>query len=518
MQILQSYVYGQWIEGSGEPRLMHDATTGEAIAGVNTEGLDFARVLTHAREVGGPALRALTFAERGVLLKELSRALHAAREELIELSVKNAGATRGDAKFDIDGATGTLAAYAKWAQELGDVRILADGEGLQLGRTARFWGQHVLVPRRGVAVHINAFNFPTWNMFEKAACALAAGMPVVEKPGTPTALIAWRAAQIVIESGHLPEGAFQFIAGSLGDLLEHMGAQDCLAFTGSSGTAEKLRGHPNLVRHNVRANFEADSLNAFVLAPGVDSSSETFGQFVAMSALEMTQKSGQKCTAVRRIFVPQERVEDVKQELVAALARIRLGDPSEKETRLGPLDSQDQWHDVRAGIERLAAECETVCGGAEPPREPGFFVQPTLFCAKDSRAAIVHSDEVFGPVATIVPYSGAASEAAELVALGGGGLVCSLFATDDDWVEEAVLELAAWHGRIWICTEKVAEQIFSPGMVLPGMIHGGPGRAGGGEELGGLRGVEFYLQRTALQGFKGLIDKRFGPQSRVVEA
>ncbi len=510
MQKLQSYVYGQWIEGSGEPRPLHDATTGEAIAGVDSKGVDFARVASHAREVGGQALRALTFAERGALLKELSRTLHAAREELIDLSVKNAGATRGDAKFDIDGATGTLAAYAKWAQELGPVRFLADGEGLQLGRTARYWGQHVLVPRRGLALHVNAFNFPVWNMFEKAACALAAGMPVVEKPGTPTALVAWRAAQIAIESGHVPEGAFQIVVGSLGDLLDHLGAQDCLAFTGSSGTAEKLRGHPNLVRNNVRANFEADSLNAFVLAPDVDPSSETFAQFVAMVALEMTQKTGQKCTAVRRILVPEERLDDVAEELKTALAAVRIGDPAAKETRLGPLDSEDQWRSVRAGIDRLAEVCDTVCGGSEPPREPGYFVSPTLFRARDSREALVHGEEVFGPVATLVPYSGAAAEAAELVALGGGGLVCSVFATDDDWVEEAVLELAPWHGRIWICTEKVAEQIFSPGMVLPGMIHGGPGRAGGGEELGGLRGIEFYLQRTALQGFKGLLEKRFG--------
>ena len=511
MQKLSSYVQGQWVEGSGPERTLHAAATGAPLASVASGGIDFAGVLAHGREVGGPALRRLTFGERGQRLAELSRALHAEREALIDVSIENAGATRSDAKFDIDGAIGTLAAYAEVAAAEGGARFLVDGEGLQLGRTARYWGQHVLVPRRGVAVHVNAFNFPCWNMFEKAACALAAGMPVVEKPGTPTALVAWRAAQIALASGHLPEGSFQFIAGGVGDLLEHMGPQDCLAFTGSSQTARVLRAHPNLVAHNVRANFEADSLNAAVLAPDVDSSSETFAQFVAQVALEMTQKSGQKCTAVRRILVPAERMDEVAGELAAALARVRIGDPAQKETRLGPLDSAEQWRDVRAGIERLAQVCELVCGGAEVPREPGYFVQPTLFRARDARAAIVHAEEVFGPVATLVPYSGDVAEAAELVALGGGGLVCSLFANDDDWIERAVLELAPWHGRIWICSDKVAEQIFSSGMVLPAMIHGGPGRAGGGQELGGRRGLEFYLQRTALQGFKGLLEKRFGP-------
>jgi len=510
MQKLSSYVYGEWIEGSGDPAEVHDATTGEVIAHVSSEGVDFVRAVRHAREVGGPALRKMTFAQRGELLKALSGVLHEHREALLDLSVRNAGATRGDAKFDVDGATGTLAAYASFAKEVGDVRFIADGDGLQLGRTARFWGQHVLVPRPGVAVHVNAFNFPCWNMFEKAACALAAGMPVIEKPGTPTSYIAWRAAQLVIESGVLPEGSFQFIAGSVGDLLDHLGPADGLAFTGSSSTGRKLRGHPNVVEKNVRVNIEADSLNAAVLGPNVDRDSETYGQFLAMVGLEMTQKTGQKCTAVRRILVPQGDVDAVKEDLVAELAKPKMGDPRDKTTRLGPLDSAAQLEDVRAGIAKLAEVCELVTGGPDAAHEAGYFVRPTLFVAKDARTELVHAEEVFGPVATIVPYDGSTGEATELVALGGGGLVASVFSNDADWTEEVVLGLAPWHGRIWTCNDKVASQVLPPGMVLPQMIHGGPGRAGGGEELGGLRGLEFYLQRTALQGFKGLVAKRFG--------
>lgn len=511
METLESYVLGQWHAGSGEGATLHDATSGAPVATCSSEGIDFAAVLRHGREVGGPALRALSFAERGALLKQLSGAIHEHRERLIEVSMKNGGTTRGDGKFDIDGATGTLAAYARTGRDLGDRSFLADGEGLQLGRTARFWGQHVLVPRPGVAVHINAFNFPAWNMMEKAACAILGGMPVIEKPGTATAHLAYEIAKIAVESGILPEGSFQFIAGSVGDLLDHMGPMDCLAFTGSSGTAEKLRGHPNLVKHNVRVNMEADSLNAAVLGPDVDTSSETYAQFLSMIALEMTQKTGQKCTAVRRILVPDGLIENVREDLVAELQKVKVGDPTDAQHRMGPLSSAAQLRDVTAGIARLTEHCEVLCGGAEPMSETGCFVQPTLLLAPDGDLDIAHADEVFGPVATILPYDGTVERAVALVNRGGGGLVCSLFSNDEDWLEQSILGLAPWHGRLWACSERVAEQMLSPGMVLPQMIHGGPGRAGGGEELGGARGVEFYLQRTALQGFKGLLEKRFGP-------
>jgi len=514
MQTLESYVAGRWHAGDAKPAVLSNPTTGEDLAQVDSSGVDFAEVVRHGREVGGPALRALGFAERGRLLKALSAAIHEHREELIELGTANGGNTRGDAKFDIDGATGTLAAYAHYAKGMGDRPFLVDGDGLQLGRTARFWGQHVRVPRHGVAVHINAFNFPAWGMMEKAACSLLAGVPVIEKPGTSTALMAWRIAQITIESGILPEGSFQFVAGSTGDLIDHLGAQDCIAFTGSARTGLIIKSHPNVLASNVRVNIEADSLNAAVLAPDVDSSAETYGLFLSNIARDMTQKTGQKCTAVRRILVPSDRVDEVKTDLVAELGRTRVGDPAVLENRMGPVASAAQFDDVRAGIQKLAEVCDLVCGGAEPIAESGCFVAPTLFVARDPDAAVIHEIEVFGPVSTIVPYSGDAQAAAEIVVRGGGGLVTSAYSNDQDWSMQYILGVAPWHGRVWVASDRMAEQSLPPGMVLPGMIHGGPGRAGGGEELGAERGLEFYMQRVALQGFKGFLEGKFGaPQS-----
>lgn len=510
MQILSSYVQGRWHEGQGASATLFDPTSEEAIATASSGGIDFKGVLEHARSKGGPALRALSFAQRGELLKAMSAAIHEKRDELIELAVKNGGNTRGDAKFDIDGATGTLMAYAALGAKLGERAFLVDGDGLQLGRTPRFWGQHVWVPKHGVAVHVNAFNFPAWGMMEKIACAFLAGMPVIEKPGTPTALIAWRIAQIVVAKGILPEGSYQFVCGSLGDLLDHVGPQDVVAFTGSSATGMKLRALPAIVKHNVRLNVEADSLNAAVLAPDVDPSSETYGLFLANVVLDMTQKAGQKCTAVRRVLVPRERVDAVKADLVAELARIPLGDPSEKTTRLGPLASRSQLDEVRAGIERFAKAGALVCGGAGAVRPKGYFVAPTLVLARDARDAAFHAEEVFGPCATLLPYDGDANDAATITNLGGGGLVCSAYSNDAAWAETFALGVAPWHGRVWLASDKMAEQALPPGLVLPTMVHGGPGRAGGGEELGGERGLTFYMQRAAIQGFKGSVEASFG--------
>ncbi len=510
METLASYLSGAWRKGTGKPASLFDPTTEETIAEVASGGHDLRAALEHGRAVGGPALRSLTFAQRGAMLESLSKKIHAHRDELIELSMRNAGTTRGDAKFDLDGATGTLAWYGVLGKTLGERRHLADGEGLQLGRTPRFWGQHVLVPRHGVAVHVNAFNFPAWNMMEKAACALLAGAPVLEKPGTPTALVAFRIAQIVVESALLPEGAWQFLAGSAGDLLDHLGPQDGLAFTGSSETAAKLRGHANLVRQNARLNLEADSLNPAILGPDVEEGSDAWRLFVSTVAHEITQKTGQKCTAIRRVLVPLDRVEAVRDELAAALGEVVVGDPRDAKTRMGPLSSKSQLDDVRAGIERLAGAGTLACGGAKPIRDKGWFVAPTLCVAKDARAEAVHRHEVFGPVATIVPWSGDAAEAVELAGLGGGGLVASVVSNDAAWTEHVVRGLGVWHGRVWIGSDKLADQSLPPGMVLPAAIHGGPGRAGGGEELGGVRGLSFYLQRVALQGFKGWIEPSFG--------
>jgi oxepin-CoA hydrolase/3-oxo-5,6-dehydrosuberyl-CoA semialdehyde dehydrogenase len=513
MQTLESYVLSRWHRGSEAPVLLHNPATEEPVAEVRAGGIDFRAVLETAREKGGPALRALNFRERGALLKGLSGAIHERREDLITASIANGGSTRSDAKFDVDGAIGTLAAYAALAAELPARTFLVDGDGIQLGRTARFWGQHVWVARRGVAVHINAFNFPAWGMCEKMACALLAGVPVVEKPGTPTALVAGSLARIIVESGLLPPSSYQFIAGGVGDLLDHVGPQDFLAFTGSSATGARLRAHPNVVRQNVHVNIEADSLNAAVLAPDVEPGSDTWNLFLSNVVLDMTQKTGQKCTAVRRVLVPEERMKEVQADLVAELGRVRVGDPAEKETRMGPVASKSQLEDVRAGIGRFSGAGELACGGPEPIAPKGFFVAPTLLAAKSAREPAFHAEEVFGPVATLLPYAGGAVDAAEIVSLGGGGLVSSAYSNDTAWIEPYVHAVAPWSGRVWIGSDKLQDQSFPPGMVLPSMVHGGPGRAGGGEELGGARGVLHYMQRTALQGFKGLIEGGFGAPS-----
>jgi len=503
MERLSSYVLGRWQPAAGDLTTLVDPTSEAELAAVGSGGIDFRAVLDFARTRGGPALRRMTFAERGKLLAAMAGAIHGRRDELIEISIRSGGTTRGDAKFDIDGAIGTLTYYAGLADKLGTKPWMLDGAGVQLGRTPRFWGQHVLVPRSGVAVHVNAFNFPAWGMMEKATCALLAGVPVLEKPGTPTALLAWHIAQTLVEKAGLPEGAYQIVVGSLGDALDHLGPQDVLAFTGSSATGAKLRGHAQVVRHSVRVNIEADSLNAAVLAPDVDPSSETFGLFLNNVVLDMTQKTGQKCTAVRRILVPSDRVEQVRDELVAQLARIVVGDPADKNTRMGPLASRSQMEEVRAGIERLAKAGTIACGGTQPVRAKGFFVAPTLIVARDGRDPTFHREEVFGPVAVVLPYSGDAQQAAEIVNLGGGGLVCSAYSNDAAWSHAFALAAAPWHGRVWLANDKMAEQSLPPGMVLPQMVHGGPGRAGGGEELGAERGLAFYQQRTALQGFQG---------------
>lgn len=510
MQTLSSHVLGRWVTGTEKPVTLENPTTEAALASCGSGGFDARAVLAFGREKGVAALAKLTFAERGALLAALSGAIHEKRDELIGLALENGGNTRGDAKFDVDGATGTLMYYAGLAEKLGPRPFLVDGDGVQLGRTARFWGQHVHVTRPGVAVHVNAFNFPAWGMMEKIACSIVAGMPVIEKPGTPTALVAWRIAQIVVEKNCLPEGVYQFVCGSLGDMLDHLGPQDVLAFTGSSVTGAKLRGNANLVRHNVRVNIEADSLNAAVLAPDVEASSDTYGLFLSNVALDMTQKTGQKCTAVRRILVPAERTKDVVADLTAQLARTKVGDPSDKDVRMGPLASRAQYQDVVRGIDRLAGHGTIATGGSQRIAPKGYFVAPTIIVAREARDPAFHAEEVFGPCAVVLPYSGDPHEAGRIVNQGGGGLVCSVYGNDTDWTDRFVLEVAPWHGRVWIGSDKMAEQSLPPGMVLPMMIHGGPGRAGGGDELGAERGLHFYMQRTALQGFKGALETSFG--------
>ena len=513
MKDLASHVGGRFVSGKGKAATLVNPATEEALATASSEGVDFGEALAFARDRGGRALRAMTFRERGELLRAMSKSIHARRDELLGLAIANGGNTRSDAKFDVDGAIGTLAAYADLAPELGDAQVLVDGDGVQLGRSARLSGQHVQVPRHGVAVHVNAFNFPAWGLGEKAACALLAGMPVIAKPATSTALVAHRIVEILVEDRVLPEGALSLVCGSAGDLLSRLGGQDVLAFTGSSGTADTLRAGKAFTHASAHVNVEADSLNAAVLGADVGDGSDLMNLFVGDVVRDMTQKAGQKCTAIRRVYVPAALVEAVVERLRERLVAVKVGDPSREDVGMGPVATAQQFRDVREGIGRLAASARVMCGGAGEvealgvARGKGFFVAPTLLVAAEAKQdGPAHTMEVFGPVATVMPYDGSAAEAARFVSWGGGGLVSSIYSDDKDVVKDFVLGVAAFHGRVTIGTSKTASQAVPPGLVLPQLLHGGPGRAGGGEELGGRRGLALYMQRVAVQGDRTLVE------------
>lgn len=511
MKRLASFVCGSWNEGSGATATLVNPATEEPVAETTTSGIDFSAALSYARDRGGPALRELTFAQRGELLRKMAKSIHDAREELIALALDNGGNTRSDAKFDIDGASFTLAHYADLAATLGDSKLLADGDSVQIGRTARLCGQHLYAPRHGVAVHVNAFNFPAWGLAEKAATALLAGMPVISKPATATAVVSHRIVQAFVDDSILPDGALSFLAGSAGDLLSHLSGQDVLAFTGSSVTAQKLRSLESVIARSVHINVEADSLNAAVLGPDVSLSDETGQLFLVDVVRDMTQKTGQKCTAIRRIFVPDDKLDDAVAALSERLGDIVVGNPATDGVRMGPLATAAQLRDVQDGIERLAGQTDAAHGGTGDieavgaPAGKGYFVGPVLRVARDPAAATaVHEHEVFGPVATIMPYSGAA-QAANLVQLGDGGLVASVYSDDRDFVAAIVPAIAPYNGRLYLGSQKIAAQSAGPGTVVPHLLHGGPGRAGGGEELGGSRGMFLYMQRCALQGDKAVL-------------
>jgi oxepin-CoA hydrolase/3-oxo-5,6-dehydrosuberyl-CoA semialdehyde dehydrogenase len=514
---LRSRIRGRWEEGAPDARqVLVNPATEEPLARAGSGGLDLAGALDYARRVGGPALRRLSFAERGALLAAMSDALVAHRDELLDLAVANGGNTRSDAKFDVDGATFTLTTYAELGRQLGSARFLVDGAGVSLGRNPRFHGQHLAVPRHGVAVHVNAFNFPAWGLAEKAAAALLAGMPVLTKPATSSAVVAHRIVEILVERAALPEGALSLLVGGVGDLLAHVGGQDVVAFTGSGETGARIRSLPNVVRDAVRVNVEADSLNAAVLGPDATPGSETYDYYLKDVLRDMTQKAGQKCTAIRRVLVPASCADRVRDDLADRLSAITIGNPAVEGVRMGPLATAAQRQDVREGVDLLARDGRLVYGradvqavGVEPGR--GFFVSPVLVEVEPGAAATaVHSREVFGPVATIVPYGGTAAEAAEIVARGAGGLVSSVYSEDAAFTTDVVLALAPYHGRVFIGSAKIAEASPGPGTVLPHLVHGGPGRAGGGEELGGVRGLHLYLQRVALEGPRPLIERIAG--------
>ena len=504
--ILNSYALDRWFVPEAGLVDIPSAIDGRVVARASTRGLDFAAMVLHARTIGGPALRQLTFHERADRLKAIATHLAANKEALYALSA-DTGATKRDNLFDIDGGIGTLFAYAsRGRRELPGERFVMEGAPEPLSKGGSFIGQHVLTPLHGVAVHVNAFNFPCWGMLEKLAPAILAGVPVITKPATATAFVAEAVVRLIIEAQILPAGALQFVCGSAGNLLDHLGGQDVLSFTGSSDTSQVLRNHPAVSRNAVRFVAETDSLNAAVLGPDATEGTPEFELFIKEVVREMTVKAGQKCTAIRRVIVPRHAEPAVVAALRAQLSTFTPGDPRRDDVRMGPLVSLSQREAVRAAVRQIADEAEIVFGDADraappgPDLENGAFMAPVLLrCAEPLSARAPHTVEPFGPVATVMAYDGL-PEAVDLVAKGEGSLVASLFTYDSAVAAELVFGIAAHHGRLVIVDRDCAKESTGHGSPLPGLVHGGPGRAGGGEELGGLRGVFHYLQRTALQG------------------
>ena len=500
--MLESWVAGRWLRPTDDGVPLLHAATGEQVARVSTAPVPAAAALAYAREVGGPALRALTFHERAALLKQLGTHLMGAKSSFAELSHAT-GATVRDGAIDLDGGFGTLLAYAsRGRRELPDGTVLVEGPVEQLGRGGTFVGRHVLTPLRGAAVQVNAYNFPVWGMLEKLAPAFLAGVPSVVKPASPTAHLTEQVVRSIVESGLLPEGSLQLLVGEPGGLVDELGGQDLLGFTGSAATARRLRAHPAVVERGVRFTAEADSLNCAVLGLDAKPGTEEFDLFVREVVREMTAKAGQKCTAVRRAFVPREHLDAATDALREALARVTVGDPRDPDTGMGPLVSTGQRDAVRAAVARLAEGGEVAVGDPDagvPGFERGAFLQPLLLRHTDPTAPAVHDVEAFGPVATLLPYDGAA-QVVDLMALGQGSLVASVVSHDPEFVREVVLGAAAHHGRLHVLDRDSAGESTGHGSPLPHLVHGGPGRAGGGEELGGLRGVLHHMQRTAVQG------------------
>ncbi len=499
---LQNYAEGRWVDGSGGLAELRSAVNGDVVALTSSQGLDFAAMVRFAREQGGPALRALTFHDRARLLKALAEALTARKEELYELSY-NTGATKADSWIDIDGGIGTFAVYqGKGRRELPNDRILIDGNVEALSRNGTFQGLHVFTSLQGVAIHINAFNFPVWGMLEKLAPTLLAGVPAIVKPASATAYLTEAAARIMIEANVLPKGALQLVVGALGDAFEHLTSQDVVSFTGSAETAAKLKSHPVIQRESVRFVAEQDSLNASVLGPDVTPDAPEFDLFIKEVVKEMTVKAGQKCTAIRRAMVPGSLLDAAQAALTARLEKTTIGDPRDEATRMGALVSVSQRQDVRAKIAEIAGDAKIVYGdpGADIVNPKGAYISPILMrCERPWEARAVHDVEAFGPASTLMPYTDAA-DAIALANRGKGSLVMSVFSYDTDFARDVVLGAGAFHGRIAFIDRDSAKESTGHGSPMPHMIHGGPGRAGGGEEMGGVRGVTHYMQRTALQG------------------
>jgi oxepin-CoA hydrolase/3-oxo-5,6-dehydrosuberyl-CoA semialdehyde dehydrogenase len=503
MAVLRSYVSGRWTSPA-DGRPVRDAVTGEEVARVSADGIDLAAALEYGRATGGPALRALTFHQRAALLKSVGTMLREHRSELYGLSAR-AGSTEADARFDVDGGIGVLLAYASKARrELPNDTFFVEGPPEPLSKGGQFAGQHILTPRRGVAVQVNAFNFPVWGPLEKLAPALIAGVPALIKPATQTAYLTARLAELIIESGLLPDGAVQLLCGSAAGLLDHLTEQDLLGFTGSASTARQLRAHPNVVARSVRFSAEADSLNCSVLGPDAGPGSDEFGWYVRQVVTEMTVKAGQKCTAIRRALVPAEHVDAVVEAVSAELATVVVGSPADASVTMGALASLEQREEVRRGVKALLAAGTLAYGdpdrvevtGADADR--GAFLSPLLLRCDDNDRTEPHEIEAFGPVCTVLGYT-STQEVIALAARGRGSLAGSVVTGDPGFARDVTAGLAPWHGRLLVLDPDDARESTGHGSPLPALVHGGPGRAGGGEELGGLRGVLHHMQRTAVQ-------------------
>jgi 3,4-dehydroadipyl-CoA semialdehyde dehydrogenase len=510
-ELLKNLVAGKWVAGKGAGTALLDPVTGAELARVSSEGLDLAAAFAFARSTGGSGLRALTYARRAALLGELVKVLQANRDAYYDIATANSGTTRNDSAIDIDGGIFTLGQYGKWGAALGEANALLDGSRAKLAKDGAFQSQHVLVPTRGVALFINAFNFPSWGLWEKAAPALLSGVPVILKPATATAWLAQKMVADVTAAGILPAGALSVICGSSAGLLDQLQPFDVVSFTGSADTAALIRGHRAVVAGSVRVNIEADSVNSALLLPDAAAGSEAFGLLVREVVRETTVKSGQKCTAIRRVLVPESLYDATAEAIGAKLRAVTVGNPRNENVRMGALVSRTQFEAVQNGLTQLRTQADVLYDGSQQAlvdADPAIAAcaGPMLLGTRQpDRTDIVHRVEVFGPVSTLMPYRDV-EHALQLIRRGEGSLVASLYGADTASLANVALELADSHGRVHVISPAIAQQQTGHGNVMPHSMHGGPGRAGGGEELGGLRALGFYHRRAAIQAETAVID------------
>jgi len=510
MQKLGNYITGNWIEGDGEGTELYNAVSGTVITNATTKGLDFESILKYARKKGNPALRKMTFQQRGRMLRALALHLLKHKETFYNISYQS-GATRVDSWIDIEGGIGNLFSNATLRRKLPDESFCLDGDSINLSKENSFMGHHILVPKEGVAVHINAYNFPVWGMLEKIACNLLAGMPAVVKPATVTSYLTEAVVREIIASGILPEGSLQLICGSAGDMLDYVNSQDVVTFTGSAETGLKLKSNQNILKESVPFNMEADSLNCIVLGTDVEPGMPEWDIFIKEIKKEMTVKAGQKCTGIRRIFVPENKMEDVQKAIAKALETTAIGNPLNEKVRMGSLAGQDQRNDVRKQVQKILASSQIIYGSLDSvavidaDEKAGAFLSQILLLNKTPFVSEEpHNIEAFGPVSTIMPYKDI-YDAIALSKKGKGSLCSSIVTADAKIAKQYVIGAATHHGRILVLNAACAKESTGHGSPLPSLVHGGPGRAGGGEEMGGMRGVKHYLQRTAIQGSPDMI-------------